>query len=140
MAGKHGCTGTTRKGEPCGAWPLKDRDVCLAHSDLETRASVRFGGVQPGGGRPKNPRAVDVLRERIEQNIDRWLAPIEEALAAERGIVVGMGEDASLEFIPDHAIRLRAAAEGFDRVYGKPKQAIEQSGPEGGPIQVEGVD
>jgi hypothetical protein len=46
------------------------------------------------------------------------------------------GDNAEVEFVPDHAIRLQAFREAFDRVYGKPRQAIEHTGAEGGPVEL----
>lgn len=132
-----GCTGTTRKGAPCRGNALKGRDVCIAHADDVTKESLRFGGAQAGAGRPKTPRAVDVLRERIERDIEKWLKPIEDALTAER--FVGF-DDGEAVYAEDHATRLRAAAEGFDRAYGKPKQISEVSGPDGAAIPVTAVE
>lgn len=141
MAGKHGCTGTTRKGNPCGAWPLKGRDVCLSHSDQETRDSVSFGGPQPGGGRPRAPRAIEVLKERIEANIEMVLAPLFDGLLAEKGFTLALkGGGAEFVETPDHATRIAAVRELLDRAYGKPKQSTELTGAEGGPVQVEGID
>lgn len=136
---KRACSGTTRSGDACKGNPLKGRDVCMAHADDETKASVSFGGAQAGGGRPKAPRAVDVLRERIERDIDKWLTPIEDALSAERTYILGTGEDAEAVSVPDHTTRMAAAREGLDRAYGKPKQATELSGPDGGPIPTQPV-
>lgn len=94
----------------------------MAHADEETRASARFGGPQEGGGRPRKPRAVDVLRERIEADIDRWLKPLEDGLTADRGVVVGDGPTAHVEFFEDHRTRIKAHREAFDRAFGKPTQ------------------
>lgn len=111
---KRRCHATTRKGAACQAAPLSERDVCLAHADADTRALVGFvpdaGAL---GGRPAKPPVLDVLRERVEAEIDRCIAPFEEALAATRN-----GE-------PDHAIRLRAAESVLDRLYGKPTHKTE---------------
>jgi hypothetical protein len=71
-----------------------------------------FGGLQQGSGRPKAPRASEVLRERVETQIDRWLAPFEDAL----GAVNPAGG-------PDHRARMEAARAVLDRVYGKPASA-----------------
>ena len=134
------CTGTTKAGNPCKAPALHGSDTCISHSPKEVQESAGFGGSQPGAGRPPNPRAVDLLRERIEGNIDRWLAPLEEALEATKVVVSGKDGEGFAEVYPDFAIRLRAVAEGFDRAYGKPKQATEVSGPDGGAIPVSAVD
>jgi hypothetical protein len=131
---KRKCAGTTKKGTPCRASCLTDRDTCLAHADAETRKSMQFIGGGPGSGRPKNPRAVDVLRERIEQDIDRVLNPLWDALDATSGVAVGNGPGATVEIMPDFRTRIAAARELLDRGYGKATQAVEMSGPEGGPV------
>lgn len=139
MAERRACSGTTKAGKPCRGNPLTDSDYCMAHSDAETKASVGFVP-EAGklGGRPKNPRAVDVLRDKLEAEIDAWLDVLVDAREAQKAIVVGAGEGAFLELIPDYTVRLRAFQEAFDRVYGKPKQATELSGPGGDPIRTEG--
>ena len=103
------CSSITGSGQQCRAAPLQGSDRCLAHSDQKTRDSTGFGGAQPGAGRPTAPRATDVLKERVEAELDRWLAPFEDAL----GAVSSSGE-------PDHRTRMSAASQVLDRVYGKP--------------------
>lgn len=122
------CTATTKSGEPCKAKPLKDTDRCLAHSDATTRESVGFVAANGFAGRKPNPRAVDVLRERIEQDIDKVLNPLWDALEADRGVVVGNGPSAHVDYVPDFSARIAAARELLDRGYGKPKQTNEVSG------------
>jgi len=117
------CTSTTKRGKPCKAQPLKGTSKCISHTDREAQERVGFGGSQPGAGRPAKPKAIDMLRERIEQDIDKWLAPFEESLQAGRGLVVGTGPNAWVETVPDYPTRLRAAAEALDRVYGRPAQS-----------------
>lgn len=123
---KRSCTATTKAGKPCKAPPQSDRKVCLAH-DEERRASASFGGPEAGrkGGRPRHPKAIDVLRRRIEEDIDRWLKPLEEGLTAERGVVVGDGPTAHVEFFADYPTRMRAVQLAFDRAFGKPAQALD---------------
>ena len=130
---KRQCKGKTKKGTPCKAAPLKDSDFCLAHADEETRESTGFGGSQPGAGRPRQPRAIEVIRERIEQDIEQVVGPLFEALEAERGVVVGAGENATLEMVADWSVRLSAIRELLDRGYGKPRQTIAHTGVEDGP-------
>ena len=120
---KRACHGTTKTGRPCKAAPLHDSDCCLAHTDEETRLSTGFGA--PGTGRPRNPRAVDVLKERIEAGIDEVLKPLWDALTAERAVVVGNGPTAYVESVKDHPTRIAAVRELLDRGYGRPKQATE---------------
>jgi hypothetical protein len=98
---------------------MTDSDVCLAHADEKQRVSTGFG---VNGGRPRKLRAIDVLRERVEAEIDKWLKPLEDGLTAERAIVVGDGSHARLEFAPDMPVRLKAAQMALDRVYGRPAQ------------------
>lgn len=136
--GKHGCTGTTKKHTLCNAHPLKGTNECLAHSDEETRASVGFGGSEAGslGGRPKLPRVVDIIRERIEAQADQLLDALFNALEAEEGVAIAVkGGGATLVAIPDHRTRITAAKELLDRAYGKPKQQTEITGGDGGPVE-----
>lgn len=119
------CEATTKAGKPCKGPPLRGRTVCLAHADEETRGSVRFSGPQEGSGRPRHPRAVDVIRERIERDLDKWLKPLEDSLEAGRAVVVGTGPKARLEMVPDYVVRLRAVADALDRAYGRPAQSHE---------------
>lgn len=117
------CSATTKRGTRCKAKPLHDRDVCLAHADADTRASARFTPESGRlGGRPRKPRAIEILRERVERDVDRYLQPLEDGLTADRGLVVGDGEHARVEYVTDHGTRLKAAREVLDRVYGRPTQ------------------
>jgi hypothetical protein len=106
------CTATSRAGKPCGAVPLKGTDRCLAHSDEKTRESVGFGGRQEGAGRPRHRRPSEALRERVEGDVERWLAPFEAALGA-----------VTVTGAPDHRLRIMAAERVLDRVYGRPSPA-----------------
>lgn len=145
------CNGTTKKGTPCKATPLKSGSVidditvkgrhCRAH-DPDLPASARFGSraqaTEAGkqGGRPKNPRVVDVLKERFEAEVEDYLAVLRDALTAEEAVTIGYGEHAYMELLPDHRTRLKALEIAFDRVYGRPKQQTELTGAEGGPIEM----
>jgi hypothetical protein len=129
------CKGETEDGD-CRANPLKDSDYCLAHSDATTRESVGFIAANGKAGRPKNPRAVDVLRERLEERVDAVLDVLWDGLEADLVTVSGSGEDAERNIEPDHRIRITAAREILDRAYGRPRQTTEVSGPDGGPLTV----
>lgn len=124
MAGKARCTATTKAGTPCKAPPLDGTKLCMSHSPAETRESLGFVADNGKGGRKPNPRAVDVLRERLEERIDEVLNPLFDALAAE------------VDYGPDHRTRITAVRELLDRVYGKPKQVSEITGADGGPVQI----
>lgn len=136
---KRQCKGKTKTGAACKATPRSDTGYCNAHSSKEVQESSGFGGAQPGAGRPRNPRAVDVLRERLEANIDAVLGPLFDALEADRGLVVGAGENAVLESVPDWDARLRAVKEVLDRAYGRPKQMLEHTGAGGETLGVDVV-
>lgn len=130
---KRTCGGTTKAGKPCGANPLKPGTViegitvkgehCRIH-DPDLPASAQFPPRTPEqmGGRPKKPRVVDVIRERIEQN-DQVTTTLLEALDAEKAVVVASRDEAHVEFVPDHQIRIQAARELLDRGYGRPHQS-----------------
>jgi LmbE family N-acetylglucosaminyl deacetylase len=98
----------------------------LAHAPADVRASRGFTP-EAGrlGGRPRNPRVVEVIKERIESDLEIVLSPLREALTA----TTPTGH-------PDHPVRLRAAAELLDRAYGRPRQATEISGADGSPLVV----
>jgi hypothetical protein len=108
------CTGRTKAGKPCKAPALRGRKHCRAHDPAVPDAD-RFGSPEQAaragalGGRPRKSRVVDVLREQVEADAERWLRPLERALDAERD-----GE-------PDHSVRLRAVAAVLDRVAGRPR-------------------
>lgn len=128
------CLAITKRGSVCKAPPLAGTDHCISHAPKELQGSLGFGGPQPGSGRPPAPRAVDVLRERVEADIDRVLAPLFDALTATDGVTIKV--DGEVEFFetPDHTIRLAAVRELLDRAYGKAKQATEVTGADGGPV------
>lgn len=154
---KRRCTATTKSGAPCKAAPLKDQDVCMAHTDEETRRSVNFGGPSAGalGGRPANPKPSEVARRLIEQNelvLQRpywrtlgydvklgpdgpYLVEMDEGGAklygeSKEGDICVSGHD-------DLGAMMTAAEKLQDRVYGRPKVSTEISGPEGQPIKVD---
>jgi hypothetical protein len=131
------CAGTTKQGQPCKAPVRPETGKCIAHSPKEFQDSVGFGGSQKGSGRPKNPRAVDVLRERIEADVDQVLAPLFDALSADRGLALVLkGGGMEIGYTTDHETRIKAARELLDRAYGRPKQQTELTGAYGGPLEV----
>ncbi|WP_026912356.1 hypothetical protein [Patulibacter minatonensis] len=83
---------------------------------------------------------MDILRERLEQQADAVLNVLWDGLEADTHTVVGSGESAELEILPDHRVRLLAAKEILDRAYGRPKQATEVSGVGGDAIKVQAAD
>jgi hypothetical protein len=148
------CTGTTRVGEQCRAAPLRDGDRCLAHADEQTRTSMDFGqGPRPG--RPRVPRSTDLQRELVERHAVAVVRPYFRALGLdvaddgtvtplERGaIVVGRDKEGGVHAssVEDLGAQIAAAEALLNRVYGRPRQALEHTGKAGGPIEVaRGVD
>jgi hypothetical protein len=130
---KRRCKGKTKAGKRCRNTAVLEHGYCIAHTPKETEGSRRFGGSQPGAGRPRSPRAVDVIRDRIEADVELVLTPLFDALEADRGVVVGSGDDAALETVPDWPSRLAAARELLDRAYGKPQQMVRHGGDDGAP-------
>lgn len=130
------CKATAKAGNPCGAKPLKPGTViegvtvsgewCRTHDeDLPASAKLdRTRTPEQMGGRPKTPRVVDVIRERIEQN-DGVTNTLLDALTAMKAVVVATRDEAHVEMVPDHQIRIQAARELLDRGYGRPHQSSE---------------
>lgn len=93
------------------------------------------GGARPGAGRPKGARDRATqsqkasIEERARQHADAALAALAEVVADESA---------------PHSAKVSAATALLDRGYGKPRQAVETSGPDGGAIltkvRVEWVD
>ncbi len=122
------CKALTKAGAACRNPVVRESGYCLAHSAREVVDSRGFGGAQPDSGRPARPRVVDVLRDQLEADLQRVLAPLFDGLAAERA-------DGS----PDWPARLAAVRELLDRAYGRPTQAQELTGKHGAPLIGEGV-
>lgn len=148
MATKRRCEAMTKRGTRCRAAPLKEGSYCSAH-DPDRPDAERFGSPEQakaaalGGGRPRLPAALEILRDRIEDDIDRWLQPIEEALVAEKPLLM-WDADASkhvIEYVPDLPTRLRAVEIVLNRVYGRPRELIELAEPEERPnFEAENMD
>lgn len=145
------CPATTKAGEPCKArrYSVKRNGkrlaakTCVAHMtpELRVKLGIRWAG-DPGanvknGGHNKKFTASDILRERFEAEADRYLKPLEDALEAMRAVVVGNGAHARIEDVKDFNVRLRAVEMMLDRIYGRPRQTTELSGPGGNPVEVE---
>jgi hypothetical protein len=117
--------------------------TCYAHLPPKIREEFRtteIGGAEAAkgnkGSRPR-PKPNQILREIFEQEVTQWIQPYIEALQATKPVVVGNGRHARIETVPDHRTRQQAAEALWDRIYGKPKQQMEHSGVDGGPIEVE---
>lgn len=121
---KRSCKGKTKAGKACKAPPVKGHDHCMGHLDRETKEKLGFGGSQPGSGRPRKPRMIDLMREWIEDHPEVF-GVVQDALKAERAIVVGNGPTAHTEMVPDWPTRIVAFREIVDRAYGRPHQSSE---------------
>lgn len=140
MSEKRHCSRKTKKGKACRSWALHGLDVCLSHADEETRRKVGFGGPEnaAAGGKAKRvPRLTEVLSQRVEERADEIMDKLFLMLDAQRAVVVGTGPKARVEVVPDQDLALKAIREIYDRFEGRPKQATELSGPDGGPIPTE---
>lgn len=155
MAERRACAGTTKAGKPCRAPALKATGYCMVHGPEEVRESKGFGGPQEGAGRPALPKPTELARQLIEKNVIPVLRPHFAALGVTlhddgtctydptAGAKVlhkeaGEGGTTYATTIDDLAAQIAAAERLLDRVYGKPKQATELSGPGGDAVRVEG--
>ena len=154
MTGRR-CTGTTVRGAPCKAAPLADSDRCAAHP--VSPGSTRFGSPDQAraagalGGRPPVPRATELQRQLVEQHARAVVRPYFRTLGLdidedgsvrqlERGaIVVGRDKEGGVHLsdVEDLGSQITAAEALLNRVYGKPRQALEHTGAGGGPIEIE---
>lgn len=138
---KRRCKATTRAGEPCRSTSLWDNGLCFGHQPAEVKAKHGFSPENgKRGGRPRKPTLIEVWREQVEKDYEKVLAVFREGLEAERALVVGNGPTAHLETAPDIPTRIKAAESYVDRVYGKPTQTTELSGPGGKPIEHDVVE
>lgn len=140
------CSETTNAGNPC---PQKAAVVfirgkqyklktCAMHAPAPIKRELNlFQYGHPGkAGRKKKKTALDLVRERIEGEAERYLQPLEDALIALKAVVVGNGASAHIEYTEDLALRVDTAFKILDRVYGKPKQTTELSGVGGDAIEI----
>lgn len=157
---KRECKEKRKDGKPCTAAPLKGRDVCLAHADADTRESAGFVADNGKGGRPRVPTATEVMRELVEEHVAVILGPhfrvlgydVEIAEQKDGSRKVGLvplkdggaklfGESregvVKMSSFEDLGAQLAAAEKILDRVFGRPKQATELTGPGGGPIEAD---
>jgi hypothetical protein len=118
---KRACKATTKAGKPCTTGPLEDDDYCMAHTDQATREKAGFVAKNGKQGRHRKPRLVDLMREWLDDHPE-VMGVIQDALQAERAVVVGNGPSAELVMVPDWPTRLVAYREFCDRCFGKPHQ------------------
>jgi hypothetical protein len=148
------CKAKTKRGTRCMAAPLKDSDRCLAHSDAEVRESTGFIPDNGKGGRRAVPRATEVQRRLVEENVlavqrpywrilgyDVELGPDGPRLVELDGggaKLFGESKDGCIN-VSDHedlAAMMAAAEKLQDRAFGRPKQSTEITGAGGGPVEL----
>ncbi|HEY0391051.1 MAG TPA: hypothetical protein VGC63_05015 [Solirubrobacterales bacterium] len=138
------CTGKSKAtGKRCKAPPLKGTKRCGAHP-LDPD-SPRFGSPEQAGeagklgGRPRLPRPHEEMRRRIEEDIERYLAPIEAALGAGKPIKTWNTAEGAHEivYVDDPELGMKALKLVLSYVYGKPRQPLELAGEDGGPVKTE---
>jgi hypothetical protein len=154
--GKHGCTGTTRKGLPCDAHPLRDNlpKVCLAHADATTRESVGFIAANGKAGRKRVPGFTEVQRRLVEENAAAVQRPYWRVLGYDVKIgpdgpylveiegggakLYGTSKDGVVRAssYDDLGAQMSASDKLQDRTHGRPRQAIEHTGADGGPVEI----
>lgn len=150
------CKATTKKGEPCKSPPIKGTDRCLSHSSAKARESVGFVADNGKAGRKPLPKPTDVARQLIERHIEVTLAPHFRTL----GYEITRNDDDELDIVAsdgggaklygeskegyievsshdDLGAMIAAAEKLLDRIYGRPKQATEITGADGGPVQTQ---
>lgn len=164
------CKGKNKNGQPCKSNPLKSNTViegvtvtgkwCRTH-DPNLPDSARLQGPQPGAGRPPKPKPSELERRVVEEHFEKLMRPYWKALGYDV-VVAADGEIALVELpqggaklygtsskdgyvnVSDHddlGAMIAASEKLRDRVFGRPKQQVEASGPGGGPIQIQhGLD
>jgi hypothetical protein len=119
------CSSLTKAGKTCGAPAVKGTGVCFSHTPGGLAGQASAGGA----AKPKMVQPREVTRDQFEQFRDRLaelsgdaVRALTDALVADRALVVGNGPEAWVATAPDHAVRLSAAKELWDRLYGRPSQ------------------
>ena len=132
---KRRCKAKTKAGNRCKNGAMGN-GFCIAHASRKVKVSQGFGGPQKDSGRPRKPRVVDVLLERVEEKVEAIIAPYMDAVEGACLFTNYEGE-VHVSIHPDLGARIAAAEKLLDRVYGKPKQRTELTGGDGDPVQME---
>lgn len=85
-------------------------------------------GFAPGVVQHRNGQTARMpreVREHLHLSTMNAAKAMTDALRADRTLVLGKGKDARTVEVPDWPVRLAAAAAIFDRLYGRPKQALD---------------
>lgn len=133
---------------------MKGKDTCIGHLDKVEKEKLGFGGPQDGSGRKRRPKPSEISRQLMEENqlaVERpyWRALGFDVVIGENGPELKAMEGGGAKVVAKHqgetfvsnvddlGAQMEAAERLKDRVYGKPIQATEISGPEGRPIEHE---
>lgn len=125
MSERRSCTGTNRRGGPCGRAPLKGKDFCLAHPppDSEEYAAIRFGSPEQAaaaatGVERRYPRLREVLERELEDKAETIVGRQIEALDATRVVVNEMTGEVTVH--PDYSLRAKVGDMLTTRALGRP--------------------
>jgi hypothetical protein len=124
LIGTEQCTSLTKSGKTCRSGAVKGTGLCFSHTPGGLAGQAAAGGTTK---RKLNPKLLlrdqfEELREELTGLNGDAIRALTEALVADRALVVGNGPQARVETAPDHAVRLSAAKELWDRLYGRPAQ------------------
>lgn len=149
-----------RAGEVCGKTVYGDTTKCWGHQPKEAKALKGFGGAIEGSGRKKIESPLELARELVRQHAHILIEPHFKALGYDIEIKLDKETgDYSLELkkrkggglklhgeskegvikvskFEDVAAQIASAEKILDRLFGRPKQALEM----GGGLKIEGVD
>lgn len=151
------CRGETKKGGPCGAYPMAN-GFCISHQSLERREKLGHGNVNGHQAKKRDPLTAPLMMRRIlEANAMAVLYPYLRAMGLKamrhkptgeivivptpetRAKLYGISKDGEVKMsqYEDLAAMMAVAEKMMDRVYGRPKQAISLAGePDSAPVQV----
>jgi hypothetical protein len=94
------------------------------------------------GGRPIKPKTIELRKLEADVRMfarDRGAEAIDKLVALMRGVVTVEIDRKPVAMPVPPMTQLAAANALLDRGYGRPAQAVEMSGKDGGPIQAEGA-
>lgn len=135
-----------RAGQVCGKPTSLDLETCIAHAPADTRRRLAFHGPTPGSGRPRLERPTEAMQRLVEENVLAVLRPHFMALgydvvlkdgrpALQEGVMptltAAFQGEVSQSDVVDLGAMLEAAEKLLDRVYGRPRQALEHTGADG---------